>query len=81
LLLSRGIAARMVMDVLGHSQISVTMNIYGHVMPAIQQEAAGQIDAALGSLDEAHGEDEHEPECPRLLSALLSRRSKTTMVG
>jgi hypothetical protein len=38
------------MDILGHSQIAVTMNIYGHVMPAMQQ-AAGQIDAALGGLD------------------------------
>jgi hypothetical protein len=27
------------------------MNIHGHVMPAMQQEAAGQIDAALGGLD------------------------------
>lgn len=48
LLLSRGISPRVVMDILGHSQISVTMNIYSHVMPAMQQEAAGQIDTALG---------------------------------
>jgi integrase len=50
------------MDILGHSQISVTMNIYGHVMPAMQQEAAGQIDAALGDPVEAHGKHEDEPE-------------------
>lgn len=50
LLLSRGVSPRIVMDILGHSQISVTMNIYGHVIPAMQQEAAGQIDAALGEL-------------------------------
>lgn len=35
------------MDVLGHSQIAVTMNIYGHVIPAMQQSAANEIDAAL----------------------------------
>jgi hypothetical protein len=37
-----------VMDVLGHSQIAVTMtrNIYGHVIPALQQSAADEIDAA-----------------------------------
>ena len=62
LLLSRGVSARVVMDILGHSQISVTMNIYGHVMPAMQQAAAGEMDAALGSPDEAHGVDEDEPE-------------------
>jgi hypothetical protein len=38
----------MVMDILGHSQISITMNIYGHVIPAMQHEAAGQMDAVLG---------------------------------
>jgi integrase len=30
LLLSRGVSPRMVMDILGHSQIAVTMNTYGH---------------------------------------------------
>jgi hypothetical protein len=39
------------MDILGHSQIAVTMNIYGHLMPAMQQEAAGQIDSALGATE------------------------------
>lgn len=48
LLLSRGVSPRMVMDILGHSQIAVTMNIYGHVIPAMQHEAAGHMDAALG---------------------------------
>ena len=48
LLLSRGVSPRMVMDILGHSQIAVTMNTYGHVIPAMQHEAAGHMDAALG---------------------------------
>ena len=39
------------MVILGHSQIAVTMNIYGHVLPAMQQEAAGQIDAALSDYE------------------------------
>jgi integrase len=43
------------MDILGHSQIAVTMNTYGHVMPAMQQEAAGYMDAALNE-DEERGE-------------------------
>ena len=30
----------------------MTLNIYGHVMPAMQQEAAGQIDAALSEPDD-----------------------------
>jgi hypothetical protein len=43
------------MDILGHSQIAVTMNIYGHVIPAMQEEAASEIDAALQADDELGG--------------------------
>jgi hypothetical protein len=32
------------MDILGHSQIALTTNTYGHVIPAMQQEAAGHMD-------------------------------------
>ena len=47
------------MDVLGHSQIAVTMNVYGHVIPAMQQEAADEIDSALGDhQDQAADEGE-----------------------
>jgi integrase len=45
LLLSRGVSPRMVMDILGHSQIAVTMNTNGHVIPAMQQQAAWHVDA------------------------------------
>lgn len=33
-LLAQLVPARVVMEVLGHSQIGVTMNVYSHVMPA-----------------------------------------------
>jgi integrase len=58
LLLSRGVSPRMVMDILGHSQIAVTMNTYGHVIPAMQQEAAGHMDAALAEGPELEADDE-----------------------
>ena len=35
------------MEILGHSQIAVTMNTYSHVIPAMQREVANQIDAIL----------------------------------
>jgi integrase len=57
LLLARGVSPRRVMDILGHSQIAVTMNIYGHVIPAMQQEAAGQMDAALSDQDDENQAD------------------------
>ncbi len=46
-LLAQGIPAREVMEVLGHSQIGTTMNLYTHIMPAMHQEAADRMDELL----------------------------------
>jgi integrase len=47
LLLVQGVSPRVVMEILGHSQISLTMNTYSHVIPALQREAAARLDALL----------------------------------
>ena len=47
LLLAQGVHPRVIMDILGHSQIAVTMNLYAHVIPAMQKEVAAQMDAIL----------------------------------
>ena len=39
------------MEVLGHSQISLTMNTYSHVMPSLLRDAADAITNALWSED------------------------------
>jgi integrase len=41
------VPARVVMEVLGHSQIGVTMNVYSHVMPTQLKNAADAMTAAL----------------------------------
>ena len=38
---------RVVMEILGYSQISLTMNTYSHVIPALQREAAARLDSVL----------------------------------
>ena len=48
-MLAQGIQPRVVMETLGHSQISLTMNTYGHVVPALQREAADRMEAVLAS--------------------------------
>jgi integrase len=48
LLLAQGVPPRVVMEVLGHSQLGITMNLYSHVMPSALREAADAIDRALG---------------------------------
>lgn len=47
LLLLQGVAPRVVMEVLGHSQISLTMNTYSHVVPELKRDAADRMSAAL----------------------------------
>ena len=41
-LLAQGVSARVVMEILGHSDIRLTLNTYSHVMPSLQQDAADQ---------------------------------------
>jgi integrase len=43
LLLGEGVQPRVVMDLLGHSQMRTTMDIYSHVMPALAR-AGGRSD-------------------------------------
>ncbi len=47
LLLAQGVPARVVMETLGHSQISLTLNTYSHVIPALGREAASRMDEVL----------------------------------
>jgi integrase len=47
LLLAQGIHPKVVQERLGHSQISLTLDTYSHVLPTMQLEAAGKLDALL----------------------------------
>ena len=47
LLLSQGVPARVAVQVLGRSQISLTLGTYSHVVPDLATEAAERIDQAL----------------------------------
>lgn len=35
------------MEILGHSQIAVTMNVYAHVVQDVQREAVSHLDRML----------------------------------
>ena len=47
LMATQGVSTRVAMEILGHAQISTTMNIYTHVAPELQQEAAERLSSAL----------------------------------
>lgn len=47
LLLAANVHPKVVQERLGHSKVSVTLDIYSHVLPSMQKEAAGKLDAML----------------------------------
>ncbi|MEE1668015.1 site-specific integrase [Streptomyces sp. WAC07094] len=47
LLTAAGVAPRVVMEILGHSQISITMDVYTHVVQDTQREAMSHMDKLL----------------------------------
>jgi integrase len=49
LLLVQEVHPRVVMETLGHSQISLTMNTYSHVLPVLQREAADRMELVLAA--------------------------------
>lgn len=49
LLLAQGVPARVVQDILGHSAIRVTMDVYSHVMPSMRDDAMRAMDSVFGA--------------------------------
>jgi len=47
LLLSQGTDPRTIMQTLGHSQITLTLNTYSHVIPALQRDAADRMESLV----------------------------------
>jgi integrase len=47
ILLGQGIHPKVVQEMLGHSSVSITMDLYSHVTPSLQTEAAQRLDAIL----------------------------------
>jgi integrase len=48
-LLASGVHPKVAQERLGHSSISVTMDLYSHVTDTMQEDAAKQVDAILGA--------------------------------
>lgn len=47
LLMSRGVHPKVVSEMLGHSQITITIDLYSHVLPTMQREAAAVMEDIL----------------------------------
>jgi integrase len=49
LLLRRGVHVKIVSERLGHSNITITLNTYSHLLPGMQEEAATKMDELLNN--------------------------------
>lgn len=49
LLLGQGIHPKIAAEMLGHTRISTTLDLYSHATPTMQREATEALDALLGS--------------------------------
>jgi integrase len=47
LLLAQGVSFKAIQEILGHSDIRITMNLYAHLYPEAKREAADRMDAIL----------------------------------
>lgn len=55
-LLASGVHPKIAQERLGHSSIAITLDLYSHVMPGMQEDAAAKVDAALrAAIDKASG--------------------------
>lgn len=53
-MLASNVHPKIVQERLGHSSVAITMDIYSHLMPNMQQEAAGSVDAVLRAAISKH---------------------------
>ena len=49
MLLRQGVHPKVVQERLGHTNVSITLDIYSHCTPNMQQEAAEKMDEALAA--------------------------------
>jgi integrase len=49
LLLAQGVHPKVVQELLGHSSIALTLDVYSHVLPTLQEEAAASMERVLGA--------------------------------
>jgi integrase len=53
-----GVSAKVIQELLGHSSITITLNVYSHVLPSMQQEAMDKLDRLFGGLE--HKDEDSE---------------------
>jgi integrase len=51
--LTSGVHPKVAQERLGHSSVGITLDLYSHVLPGMQEDAAAKVDAAIrAAIDE-----------------------------
>jgi len=58
ILLSMGVNPKVIQELLGHSEMSITLGTYSHLFPTMQVEAMGKWDAVFGEGADDEMDDE-----------------------
>lgn len=57
ILLSMGVNIKVIQEMLGHSDIAITLRVYGHLLPSMQQEAVDKWEGAFPEQKEEKGDE------------------------
>jgi len=66
LLLSMGVHPKIVQEILGHSNVGITLNVYSHVLPSMQKDAMDMLHNAFmeqtadNKMEDETPEDDHK---------------------
>jgi hypothetical protein len=74
LLLQQAVPARVAMQILGHSQIQLTLGTYSHVVPELAQEAADRMGAVLWNCRALSGTSWHTRQASEAAGETENRR-------
>jgi integrase len=62
-LLAAGIHPKVASERLGHSKVGITLDLYSHVLPGMQAEAAAAVDNAMQAALQRRSLDPTDPKC------------------
>ncbi len=57
-----GVHPKVVQELLGHSSIAITMNVYSHLLPSMQADAMNMVNDVFEDKDKEDGSKESEDE-------------------
>jgi len=56
-MLSSGVHAKVASERLGHARVGITLDLYSHVLPGMQADAAARVDDAFRLVQKSARED------------------------